>query len=181
MSKEKTPTPTPATLAAPTPAPALPESAPAAEPTAAPAPDRILTQTDIDAAVAQAQKEWEKKIADEAAKAKMSEDERRTAEIEELRRENQMIKAESEVVTALKDAGANSPKLLFDSKRNDLEFKDGKLTNLKELVEELKNVYPEQFGTAKPAESIDAGAGAGSTPKGRADTLGSALKDFYKK
>jgi hypothetical protein len=142
---------------------------------------KVLTQADIDAAVKKAEKEWAKKKQTDEDNAKLSDDERLKSEVETLKAENQMIKAESEVCEALKTAGAKSPKLLFNSSRGDLEFKDGKLTNLTELIADLKISYPEQFGTDKPEAGADGGAGNGDKDKKRAETLSEALKNHYKK
>lgn len=136
---------------------------PAAPPAAAPS-DKPLTQADIDAAVKKAQKEWEKKVTDAEAKAKLSDDERLKLENTELKRTIQMTKAETEVTKALEKAGAKAPLLLFNVKKGELQFDDsGKITNLTEIVDELKSEYSDQFGVEKPSQSIDAGAGT-TTP-----------------
>lgn len=186
MSKQADPTnPNPNPTDTPPAAPAAtvpPTNDPAAN-AVAPATDDggKFTQADIDKAVAAAIKDAQKKADDEAAKAQMSKEERLAHDLAEAKRENELLRAESETLAALKDAGANSPKLLFDSKRGQLEFKDGKLANLAEIVDGLKTAYPEQFGTPKPQQGINAGAGNASQTKGRAENLSSALKDFYKK
>lgn len=156
----------------------------AANPPAAapPAPaTKPLTQADIDKAVADALKAKEDELKKAQEREKLSKEERLQVELDEAKRENAMIKAESEVVEALKTAGAKAPKLLFEAKRGALEFKDGKLTNLAEIVADLKLTYADQFGTEKPADSIDAGAGTGQQGKERPETLGGALKKYYKK
>lgn len=168
MSTENT-TNTPASTTtlnepAATAAPATTGATTPVEPPAAPAAtqpgDKPLTQADIDAAVKKAQKEWEKKVQDAEAKAKLSDDERLKLENTELKRTIQMGKAETEVTKALEKAGAKAPLLLFNVKKGELQFDDsGKITNLTEIVDELKSEYSDQFGVEKPSQSIDAGAG----------------------
>lgn len=172
MSKENT-TNTPASTTTPnepaaTPAPATTGATTPVEPPAAPAAtqpgDKPLSQADIDAAVKKAQKEWEKKVQDAEARAKLSDDERLKLENAELKRTIQMTKAETEATKALEKAGAKSPQLLFNVKKGELQFDDSdKITNLTEIIDDLKSEYPDQFGVEKPSQSIDAGAGT-TTP-----------------
>lgn len=172
MPKE-TPAGTPATTNDDKPAD-IPANAPDTQTPATPDPQtpatpdtKPLTQADIDAAVKKAQKQWqqEKTKADETAK--LSEDERIKAENADLKREIQMNKAEVSVLKELEKAGAKSPKLLFNVKKGELQFDDkGNLTNLADVIDELKADYADQFTVEKPDESIDAGAGTTKTPSG---------------
>jgi len=87
--------------------------------------------------------------------------------IEALQGENEALKSEIrmrdvayEVEGMLAAAGARSPRLLVEAAKTSLQFgEDGKLTNAAAIVEHLKTQYPEQFGTERPVDSIDGGAG----------------------
>lgn len=123
--------------------------------------DKKFTQDDLDAVVQKRlkreKKTWEKQ-------SKMSDDERLKDENEQLKRDNQTLKAKSQLVSELRKADAQSPELLFQSIRDDLEFdKAGKLSNATNLVKDLKRDYPEQFGKRKPRGSADGGAGGGDS------------------
>jgi hypothetical protein len=86
----------------------------------------------------------------------------RTAEEREsgIKGRPETTRCSEEVVNALTAAGANSPALAFDAIRGGLKFdEEGKLLNSKDLIEGLKTSYPEQFGTPKTTETIDAGKG----------------------
>ncbi len=90
------------------------------------------------------------------------------AEVERLRSENEKLKlairmrdAREALTGELKAAGARSPELLFASASGHLQFDDeGKPTNIAAIAANLKQNFPEQFGSFPPS-SIDAGAGAG--------------------
>jgi len=145
--------------------PAKGEDPPKADP-----PAKTYTQADFDRAIAKAVKDAEKKAAEAEAKAKLSEDEKLKAENEELRNSIRMRDARDAVGEALQKAGAKSPALLFKSVQDQLEFDDkGKIANLDTLVADLAKDFPEQFGTPKPEDGIDAGAGQGQ--KGTSLTL----------
>ncbi len=174
---DPTPTPEPETDATPDTDPK-----PETDPTPTPEPEKEFSQAEVEAAVKKALKEEAKKTEAAEARAKLSEEERAKAENDDLRRENRLLKAESTMVHALKNAGANSPELMFKAISTELEFdKDGKLSNSEDLITELKSLYPEQFGTPKPKESIDGGAGVGEPPKDRAKNLNEALGRHYNK
>jgi hypothetical protein len=88
--------------------------------------------------------------------------------LEELAQENEQLKAEIrmrsavyDIETRLKKAGARSPGLLTDRAKQTFEFSDeGELTNAEAVVEHLRRTYPEQFAPA----SIDAAAGRTTPP-----------------
>ena len=92
-------------------------------------------------------------------------------EIEKLRGENadlqlrvRQLTAQGELTAALRSAGARSPELLFEAAKTVLEFDDdGTVTNAESVVAEMKQRFPEQFGSAVP-HSIDGGAGRGASP-----------------
>lgn len=150
----------------PTPAPAgetkiEPSPAPAADPPeATPAAEKTFTQAQVDIAVKKAQKDATKAADDAVAKAKLSAEEQLKSENATLKRQIQMSSAEAAVVAALEKAGAKSAKLLFSVKKDELEFDvNGKLTNLDDILTDLKTDYSDMFGIEKPGESIDAGSG----------------------
>lgn len=146
----------------PTPQPA-PEPKPKAgeEPKADPKPAKTYTKAEIDAAAAKAVEDAKKKWESEKD---LSELERFKKENAELQSSIRMRDAKDEVVTELTAAGNKSPALAFEAIKASLQFDDsGKLVNGKDLVETLKNSYPEQFGTEKPTGGVDAGAGTKGT------------------
>lgn len=172
MSKGN-PAPAPAPPADPTPAPApAPDPAPAPTPTPdptpapEPAPEKTYTKAEFERELDKERKASAKAVADAAAKAKLSEDERKDAELGELRTQLRMRDAKDDVVAALEKAGANAMGLMWNAVKGELEFdeKTGKVTNLDSLVKDLQADYPDQFGTPKPGETIEGGAGKGEKP-----------------
>lgn len=127
--------------------------------------EKTFTKAELDAAnkkaVEDAQKKWE-------SEKDLSEMERIKKENEDLRAANRLRDAKDEVLAELTKAGNNSPELAFRAIQGDLQFdeKTGKLTNAKDLIDGFKTSYPEQFGTAKPAGGVDAGAGGGEKGAG---------------
>lgn len=107
----------------------------------------------------------------------------------ELQAENATLKkqiAEQTAHTSLKDklkqAGARTPQLLLGAAKDALSFTAlGELENAVEIIEALKEKFPEQFGatplgnnapaTAPAVPSIDAGAGRASAPTLTRDAL----------
>ncbi len=165
MSKETSPNPNPtettptATPDATAPATDITKTNPAETQPATETPAGF-TQADIDAAVAKAIKEANKKAEDAAANAKLTEDERKNKLISELQNTINMGNAQTQVLKALEKENAKIPLLLFNVKKGELKFDDsGKLTNLDEIIQDLKSEYKDQFGIEKPNTPIDAGAG----------------------
>ena len=86
-------------------------------------------------------------------------------DLEKLKIENEQLKttirvseARRQITAELQKAGARSPKLLFASVRDDLQYADdGTLQNAAALVAKLKADFPEQFRSDNAAGSIDAG------------------------
>ncbi|MFL6375526.1 MAG: hypothetical protein ACJ73D_12730 [Pyrinomonadaceae bacterium] len=104
----------------------------------------------------------------------------------QLKAENDALKKQIAEQTAhaglkdkLKQAGARTPKLLLDAAKDALQFTvAGELENAVEIIEALKEKFPEQFGTtnnapaAAPAvPSIDAGARPPAKPTLTRDAL----------
>ncbi len=95
-----------------------------------------------------------------------------SAEVEQLRRENEELKqaarmkaAHDNLTQKLADAGARSPELLFDTVRGKIQFDEGgEPLNTAALVADLRSKFPEQFGATHASASIDAAAGAGARP-----------------
>ncbi len=89
----------------------------------------------------------------------------------QLRTENEKLKAairlgeaHRQITGELSAAGARSPGLLFASVRDELQYADdGKLANSAAIVAKLKADFPEQFGSDRVTESIDAGSGTATT------------------
>jgi len=82
------------------------------------------------------------------------------AEINGLQDELRLIAAREDLVQKLETAGARSPRLLFGTVQEKLQFGDtGKLENAEALVAMIKSELPEQFGAQAAAASIDGGSG----------------------
>lgn len=130
-------------------------------------PEKSFTQADIDRAVDRARKDAAKEKDAAEARAKLSEDEKKDAEINDLRTQIRLRDARDEVVAALEKEGAKGTGLMWNAIKSELEFDDksGKVTNLKDLVRDLKADYPDQFGEPKPTEGIDAGKGQQQSEK----------------
>lgn len=136
-----------------------------------------------------AELEAEKQKAIAEAKKKWDE-EKELTELELLKKQNaellagmRLRDAKEEVVAALAAAGNKSPELAFQALKAELKFDDaGKLINTKALIEGLKTNYPEQFGEAKPGETIDGGAGQeGKGEKLTAEKLAAMTPDEINK
>lgn len=122
--------------------------------------EKTYTKAELDRELAKQKKEHDKAVEAEAAKAKLSEDEKKDATIKELQQTIRMRDAKDEVVAALEKAGAKATGLMWNAIKGDLEFDDkGKLTNLKDLVKELQAEYADQFGEPKPEGTVEGGAG----------------------
>jgi len=94
------------------------------------------------------------------------------AENAALKKQLQEQAAHTSLKDKLKQAGARTPKLLLDAAKDALQFTvAGELENAVEIIEALKEKFPEQFGvtnnarpTAPAVHSIDAGAGRVAKP-----------------
>jgi hypothetical protein len=85
----------------------------------------------------------------------------RNAELYERLRQ---LEVRDEVTLALRSAGARSPELVFEAAKGSLQFGgDGSVENSEAVVAQMKQKFPEQFGTAIPP-SIDGGAGQAVLP-----------------
>jgi hypothetical protein len=104
----------------------------------------------------------------------------------DLQAENAALKKQLQEQTAhaglkdkLKQAGARTPKLLLDAAKEALKFTAaGEIENAVEIIEALREKFPEQFGitnhalpTAPAVHSIDAGAGRLAKPQLTRDAL----------
>jgi len=149
---EPTPTPEPPPTSTPEPTPA---------PTPTPEPAKTYSQTEYDAAMKKAQKDWEKKATDAEAKAKLSEDERTKAELAETRAALRERDARDSVTDAAGRAGVKNARLFYNAYKSELEFDDkGNVTNLKDVLESAKTESPELFtSTPAPGGSADGGEG----------------------
>jgi len=92
----------------------------------------------------------------------------RVPRLEELAAENEQLKAEIrmrsavyDIETRLTQAGARSPGLLVERAKESFQFSEsGELANAEAVVEHLRRTWPEQFAPA----SIDASAGRSARP-----------------
>lgn len=133
---------------------------PKADPPADPKPksEKTFTKAELDAIAKKAVDDAKKKWDDEKD---LTELERLKKENADLQAANRLRDAKDEVVAALKAAGNNSPELAFAAIKDGLQFdeKTGKLINSKDLIDGFKASYPDQFGTPKPEDGINGGAG----------------------
>jgi hypothetical protein len=87
------------------------------------------------------------------------------AENAELRAAVRMSEAREHLTGSLRSAGANSPELLFEAVKGEIQFDDdGSLANSAAILDLLKRKYPEQFVRDIRAVSIDGGAGRNVPP-----------------
>jgi colicin import membrane protein len=161
------PAPSPEPQPEPTPAP-TPEPAPEPKP----ADGKTFTQDELNSIIQKrldkAERDWQKKMTDAEAKAKLSEDERTKAELEETRAQLAERDRRDVVKEAAEKAGVKNPRLFYNAYKDDLETDaKGKITNLKEVLESAKAESPELFTEqAKPAGSADGGTGKDTTAAG---------------
>jgi hypothetical protein len=167
-SNQPTPSPTPAPEPAPTPGPEptpAPAPIPTPEPAPAPAKEKTYTEAQYQANLAKAQKDWEKKVSDAEAKAKLSEDERLKAERDDALSQLRERDTRDSVTEKAGAAGVKNPRLFYNAYKSDLEFDDkGIVTNLKDILETAKAESPELFAPppSAPAPSGSADGGAGN-------------------
>ena len=82
------------------------------------------------------------------------------AENEQLRSAIRLSEAQRQLTDELTRAGARSPRLMFDAVKSDLTFSEYRtIQDSADVIERLKQSFPEQFGNAAARQSIDAGAG----------------------
>jgi hypothetical protein len=90
------------------------------------------------------------------------------AENEKLKESLRLRDAHDTLKQKLKKAGARTPKLLLEAAKHALKFTaEGLLENAHEVVGDLMDRFPEQFGhdtSRQPHMSIDAGSGRESKP-----------------
>lgn len=124
--------------------------------------EKTFTQDDLNRYLAKEKKTWEKKVADAEAAAKLSEEERRNAEIETLKSQIKERDARDAVTAEAVKVGFKNPNAIFKLVSSDLEYDDkGNISNLSDVLDQAKTDYPELFGEAKPNDSINAGSGKG--------------------
>lgn len=168
MSTKNTPTPVPSPEPTPTPAPEPTPAPPLAAPTPEPAPakEKTYTEAQYQANLSKAQKEWEKKVSDAEAKAKLSEDERLKAERDDALSQLRERDTRDSVIDKAGVAGVKNPRLFYNAYKSELEFDDkGNIANLQDVLETAKSESPELFSISAPppapapAGSADGGAG----------------------
>src|ERR1043166_987534 len=89
------------------------------------------------------------------------------AENERLKKQLQERDAHSSLKDKLRQAGARTPKLLLEAAKGALKLTAaGEIENAVEIIDALKEKFPEQFGGHTPptVPSIDAGAGRVTKP-----------------
>lgn len=158
---------------------AVPDTKPQAGAAASPAGDAISLETKkkLDKENIQLRKERDEiaRKLKEFEDAKLSETERLTKELSELKDQQATWLAERRerdtrdaVIEAASDdkIGARNPRAIYRLIRDDLEFDDsGKVRNLDESLKKAKAEYPELFGKATGAAgSVNGGAGGRNAP-----------------
>ena len=121
---------------------------------------KTFTQEDVNRLIAKERKSAE-------TKAKMTEDERLKAENEELKGSLRIRDAKDDFQAAIGKT-AKSANLLFSAAQNLFEFSaTGKVTNMADVIKQLKADYPEQFEVN--SGSADGGTGKTPTPNNSLD------------
>lgn len=122
---------------------------------------KSFTQEEVNSLLAKERKTFEKKTADAEAKAKLSEDERKDAELAEARAALRERDARDTVTEQAGKAGVKNAKLFYNAYKSELEFDDkGNVTNLKDVLASAKTESPELFtATPTPSGSADGGEG----------------------
>lgn len=122
-------------------------------------PAKTFTQDEVNSLLAKERKTAEKKAAEAEAKAKLSDDERLTAELAETRAALRERDTRDACLVQAEAAGVRNPRLFYNAYKSAIETdKNGAITNLKDVLAEAKRDAPELFG-APPAGSADGGTG----------------------
>lgn len=120
-------------------------SAPA--PVPALSPEKTFTAAELEKATKRA-------VQDALKKANLTEDERRKAEVEELKLQVRTRDLRDAVLESAQSANAKNPKAIYKLIKDDIEFDDkGKATNIAEAMKQVQLDFPEQFETAATAAS----------------------------
>lgn len=156
------PPPTPEPAPAPAPAP-TPEPAPAPTPAPTPAPEKTFTQAEMDAA----KKQWEADVKKAETRAKMSEDERKDAELKEAKDALRERDTRDSVIEKATPAGIKNGRLFYNAYKSSFTFDDkGEINNFDAVVATAKTESPELFGASTPAPQGSADGGEGKQPQG---------------
>jgi hypothetical protein len=120
--------------------------------------EKSFSQTELNRILAKEKSKWEKN-------KDLDETERLRAENEELKKAQAERDSFESFEAAAKAVDARNPKALFKLVKDELEIKDGKITNLKDVMKAAVKEYPELFTSA------DGGAdgGSGGSKTNRAD------------
>jgi len=161
MAEPATPTPSPEGSGPQPDDKNTPEGNPQPAPTPEPKPDdkKSFTQDDLNRLLAKEKREWEKKVADAEAKAKLSDDERLKAELADTKtRLAERDKRDTAVELAAK-SGVKNTKLFYSAYASELTVDaNGNITNFADVLATAKADSPELFITAAHG-SADGGAG----------------------
>lgn len=126
-----------------------------------PKAEKTYTEEELNRRLEREKKLWEKQLKEAEEKARLSEAERLQREADELRQTIRLRDARDLLTSELAKIGAKSPQLLFAAIERQIEFDEAnKVKNLTELIEQLKEGYPEQFTIAagsQPKPSVGAG------------------------
>lgn len=118
---------------------------------------KTFTQEDVNRLIAKERKDVERK-------AKLSEDERLKADLDDARNQLRTRDTKDAVLEAAAKLGARNTNLIYKAVKDDLTFdKDGKPENLKDVLAQAKKDFPELFGDSAHVGSADAGSGRAQT------------------
>ncbi len=128
--------------------------------------EKTFTQADVNRLIKRETDKLEKRL-------KLDEDGRRAAELDDLKTQLRERDARDSVRESAEKSGAKNASLIYKVVKDDLEFdKDGKVTNLKDVLEQAKKDFPDLFNASsdkandkvvdkKALSSVDAGEGNG--------------------
>ncbi len=127
---------------------------------------KTFTQADIDRAAVAARRDEKARLEKQIKQAELSEAEKLKAENAELQTKLRSRDAEDSIVAACGKDCVNPKAVVRLAHSIGLEFdKDGKLTNLKDLIAEAKDIAPELF--PKRPGPANGGDGNGTSPVGQ--------------
>lgn len=130
--------------------------------------DKTFTQEEVNRLIKRETDKLEKRL-------KLNDDERKQAEIDDLRSQLRERDTRDAVTEAGRKLGAKNTRLLYQAVRDDLEFDDaGNVKNLKAVLDAAKTEYPELFATDGKKAKVDAGA------QGKGSTSGTSMNDFIR-
>jgi tRNA uridine 5-carbamoylmethylation protein Kti12 len=125
---------------------------------------KTFTQDDINRMLAKEKREWEKKVTEAEQRAKLSEDERTKAELQDAKTQLAERDKRDAAIDQAQKAGVKNARLFYNAYKNDLETDaKGVITNFQDVLAAAKAESPELFITAAQG-SADGGEGKDKGP-----------------